>query len=112
MTSTNITFKEIEHIDDFDETTIFWVDIAGQSVPEHIKKQAQAIDKENYDKDCFGVCIQHNYQTGKTYVIQNEDGEELYYIDNKGDKHWFAYELSELERNDFCQKCINYLTRK
>lgn len=72
-----------------------WVEVAG--VPERFVDEAKRIDGENYSSDCFGVCIQYDRANGKYFTMEDAPGYNLYYTDNKGDKHWLPYKVNKQE---------------
>lgn len=96
--------KCIEHMDEFgaNERT-FWLEV--EDVPREFIEEAKAIDGENYEECCFGICV---IQTGNDwFVCVDEPGRELYYIDNNGDKYWMPYETSKEEEHDAIEYCMN-----
>lgn len=99
-------FRKFEHIDDFEGDKVMWIEVHEFGVPKEIKKKAQEIDGEDYDGNCFGICINYDSQIPELYVCQDEINCELYYVANDGEKHWFEYQLSEMEEYLFFAECI------
>ena len=97
-----MTFKGVEDFDDLDTESIYWVAVSG--VPERFVNEAERIDGSNYSGECFGVCIQHDRETGKFAAIEDNPGQNIYYVDNLGEKHWFDYSLSEQELEQIASK--------
>lgn len=98
--------KKIEHYDDFDDCIIFWLEV--EEVDNKYKELAKEIDKENYLDNCFGICI--NYDTEEkdfTVVSDYYADEQLYYIDNDGNKHWFEYIVDNSVINVLKELCKN-----
>ena len=96
----------IEHMDEFgpNERT-FWLEV--EDIPKELIEEAKAIDGENFDMSCFGICV---IQTGNDwFVCMDEPRRELFYIDNDGDKHWLQYETSKEEEHDAIEYCMNSL---
>lgn len=60
-------------------------------------EEAKKIDGDNYIGDGFGVCVQYDRGDEEYFAVEDEPGCNLYYIDNKGDKHWFPYKVNEQE---------------
>lgn len=97
-----ITFKEIEHFDNFGDSVIFWC-VAGD-VPKKYINQAMKIDNGNYSSDCFGACV--IFDAEGFHFCQDEVDCELYYVDNDGDKHWFKKVFTENEAKTFFEGCF------
>lgn len=101
-------YSDLEHYDNFGDTErVFWVDVSG--VPECFVGEAKKIDGADYTEDCFGVCIQHNSETGEFVAIEDKPGQNLYYVDNLGEKHWFDYCLSGRELAQIVEKVHIFL---
>ena len=101
-------YSDLEHYDNFGDTErVFWVDVSG--VPECFVGEAKKIDGADYTEDCFGVCIQHNSETGEFVAIEDKPGQNLYYVDNLGEKHWFDYCLSGQELAQIVEKVRIFL---
>lgn len=101
-------FDGIEHSDRFEEERIFWVELS--SVPEHIQKQAREIDGEEYAPDAFGACVQHDLQTDELCFVTDTDpetgaGQNIFYIDNDGEKHWFPAEIPNVLTAQIFKAC-------
>lgn len=77
-----MTFKGVEDFDDLDTESIYWVAVSG--VPERFVNEAKRIDGAEYSGECFGICIQHNLETGEFSVVEGSPGHGLYYVDNLG----------------------------
>lgn len=90
-----LNYKALDHSGDFGTEVICWVEVTG--VPERFEDEAKRIDGENYSSDGFGVCIQYDRDNGEYFAVEDEPGCNLYYTDNKGDKHWLPYEVNEQE---------------
>ncbi len=90
-----LSYKALDHSDDFGTEVVCWVEVTG--VPERFVEEAKRIDGDNYIGDGFGVCIQYDRDNGEYFTVEDEPGCNLYYIDNKGDKHWFPYKVNEQE---------------
>ena len=98
-----VYYKCLEHFDKFGVAeVIYWVDVSG--VPERFVDEAKRIDGADYSEGCFGVCIQHDRETGKFAAIEDNPGQNIYYVDNLGEKHWFDYSLSEQELEQIASK--------
>lgn len=104
-------FRKFEHIDDFEGDKVIRIEVHEFGVPKEIKKKAQEIDEEGYDGNCFGICIKYNSQIPELYVCQDEINCELYYVTSDGEKHWFAYQLSDIERYMFFAECIKEMEK-
>lgn len=94
----------IEHVDEFgpNERT-FWLEV--EDIPRELIEEAKAIDGENFDISCFGICV---IQTGSSwFVCMDEPGRDMFYIDNDGNKHWLQYIVSTEEEHDAIEYCIN-----
>jgi hypothetical protein len=105
-----MTFKGLEDFDDFDTESIYWVDVSG--IPERFVNEAKGIDGDDYSGECFGVCIQHNRETGEFAVIEDSPGHSLYYVDNLGYKHWLAYRLSGQELEKIVSKIHMFIEKE
>ncbi len=92
---------KIEHHDGFGDLIIFWCEVHGVS-PEIIEK-AKLIDKENYNPNCFGVCV--NFDSDGFYIVEDKPGHELYYIDNNGGKNYLDYKLSKKDSEEVFTAC-------
>ena len=80
-----IKFDGIEHIDEFEgDCNIIYIEVT--NIPEWVVKEAKSIDKEEYLDSCFGICFHEN--TDEIFVV-TDNGNNLYYIDNNGNKNWF-----------------------
>ncbi len=90
-----LNYKALEHIDNFETEVVCWIEVSG--VPKRFVEEAKQIDGENYIMDGFGVCIQYERENEEYFAVEDEPGCNLYYVDNKGDKHWLPYEVSEQE---------------
>lgn len=98
--------KCIEHVDKFYENErAFWLEV--EEIPEEFIEQAKEIDGENFSESCFGICV---IQTGYNwFACIDEPGQELFYIDNNGDKHWLPYMVTEEEEQSAIAYCMDSL---
>lgn len=105
-------FSGIEHFDHFPDETIFWAEFADP--PAELRDKAALLDGDNYCETCFGVCAVFDAKAQRFDLIADMDGDEthiVYYIDNDGDKHWFACEIPEELKNRIfseCQQILNF----
>ena len=90
-----LNYRALEHSDNFGTKAVCFVEVAG--VPERFVEEAKKIDGDNYSSDGFGVCIQYDRDSGEYFAVEDEPGNNLYYTDNIGKKHWFPYEVNEQE---------------
>ena len=90
-----LNYRALEHSDDFGTKAVCFVEVTG--VPERFVEEAKKIDGDNYSSDGFGVCIQYDRDSGEYFAVEDEPGNNLYYTDNIGKKHWFPYEVNEQE---------------
>lgn len=95
-------YKNLEHFDEFGTEVVYWVEVAG--VPQRFINEAQDIDGEDFLDDGFGVCVHHDTETGEYAAVEDGPGQNLYYVDNLGDKHWFDYSLSKQELEQMTAK--------
>lgn len=100
---------KIENYEYFDgEGYNFWFMV--KNVGEKYEKIGRAIDGENYSEKCFELWVKY-FDEDDLYVVTEADGEEMCYIDNYGDRHWFHCE----EANDLLQQaaiiCKNELEK-
>lgn len=104
-------FNNIESFDHFQDETIFWAALSDP--PAKLKTAASRIDGDNYNESCFGVCVIFDAKSQKfDFVVEMEgnNAHPVYYIDNDGDKTWFACEIpEELSRCIFseCQQILD-----
>ena len=94
--------NKVDFSDDFGDSWVFWIIV--KDVDNKYQEIAREIDKENYSKDCFGICLGYDY---KDFYIIKDDGKQLYYIDNIGNKHWFECEINEKLFNDMTEMVKN-----
>lgn len=66
----------------------------------------KAIDGKDFLRDGFGVCINHNTETGEYAPVEDCEGQNLYYVDNLGDKHWFDKVDRTIDRVDNLEKAV------
>lgn len=97
-----MTFKELEDFDNFDTESIYWVAVS--EIPERFVNEAKRIDGAEYSDECFGMCIQHDLETGEFSVVEGSPGYSIYYVDNLGYKHWLGYRLPEQEMEKIVSK--------
>ncbi len=93
----------IEHVDYFDDESVFWVNLS--DLPQDIQAQGKAIDGEEYNATCFGMCISHYLKEDEFVVVEDSDTAtgnpgQIYYIDNDGNYHWMEAKIPE----DFCKQ--------
>ena len=105
-------FYSIDACDQFSDVTIFWVTLT--NLPDEIRNRAMLIDGENFSETCFGVWVSFDEETKKFEIVWEMDRNEVctvYYIDNDGEKHWFACEIPEkVTKRIFseCQKILDF----
>lgn len=90
---------QVENYDLFDDVISFWVSISG--VPQSIQAKARQIDGDKFNPDCFGLCVNYDFEGKEFYVVVDtelsaENPGNVYYIGIEGEKHWFAAELSQM----------------
>jgi len=94
-----ITVVQVEHYDIFeDDVIVFWVDVS--NVPQAIQANARQIDADRFDPNCFGVCVNYDFERRQFYIVVDTEESEthpgnVYYIGRTGDKHWFTVELPQ-----------------
>lgn len=108
-------FNGIEHLDNFDEEHIFWVELS--SLPAYIQKLARVIDGEDYDPTAFGACVLHDIETGMMYFVEDHDLEtdfigNIFYIDINGEKHWFSAKISNTLKKSIFKACRDMSKRE
>ena len=107
-----MNFNAVEQSDHFQDETIFWVSLSDP--PAALKSRAMLIDGDNYNEACFGVCVAFDAGTQQfSLVPEVNQGKicNIYYIDNDGDKHWFACEITrKLEKRIFseCKQILDF----
>ena len=89
---------QVEHCNFESDAITFWVDISG--VPQSIQEEAQQIDGNNFDPDCFGICVTYVLEERRFYVVVDTELSvkhpgNIYYAGIKKKKNWFAAELPE-----------------
>ena len=105
-------FYSIDICDQFPDETIFWVALS--NLPDELRNRAKLIDGEYFSESCFGVCVAFDAETKKFEIVEERDKDEastVYYIDNDGEKHWFACEIPEkVTKRIFseCQKILDF----
>lgn len=93
----DITVVQVEHYDIFeDDVIVFWVDVS--HVPQTMQAEARQIDGDRFDPNCFGVCVNYDFEKRQFYIVADIEESEVYpgsvyYIDSAGGKHWFTAEL-------------------
>lgn len=92
-----------ERHDIFDDEIIFWVDIT--DVPAEIQNQAKQIDGENYSPDCFGMCVCYDRIEKKIELSADEQGTNIYYVDNDGENRWYCADISDVFLNEIFTEC-------
>jgi hypothetical protein len=108
-------FVDINYYDDFISEVIFWIELL--EPPLEIQQQAKQFDGDNYDETCFGLKVSYDSEKKEFSVVTRQEEEmdrdtedNLYYIDNIGDEHWYKAEIPEdCKRQIFaeCQKIID-----
>ena len=94
-----ITVVQMEHYDIFeDDVIVFWVDVS--NVPQTMQTAARQIDAGRFDPNCFGVCVNYDFERRQFYIVADTEESEahpgnVYYIDSAGGKHWFTAELPQ-----------------
>lgn len=101
-------FNGINHYDHFNGETIFWGGLSDP--PQEILDAARKIDGDAYRGDCFEICVYSDMKTGKTDIATEVDPStserlNIYYVDNRGDKHWFKAQLPEDFVNQLFAAC-------
>ena len=89
---------QVEHCNFESDAITFWLDISG--VPQSIQEEAQQIDGNNFDPDCFGICVTYVLEERRFYVVVDTELSvkhpgNIYYAGIDGEKYWFAAELPE-----------------
>lgn len=98
--------KCIEHVDDFSSNEhVCWAEVV--DIPKQLVEEAKAIDGEHYCENCFGICVGCDEEGW--YICQDSFDQELYYVDNDGEKYWMDYKLTEPEKNEAIEFCKKYL---
>lgn len=82
-----IKFNGIEHIDEFEDCNVIFIEVT--NIPEWVVKEAKRIDKEEYLDSCFGMWM---VEDEDGIGVATDNGNNLYYIDNNGNKNWFYVE--------------------
>jgi hypothetical protein len=96
--------KNVEYYDHFITEIVFWC--AAEVTNEDFIGIARAIDKDDYNADCFGVCIVLD-ENGFEVSCHSSSDEQLYYTDVDGNKTYFNYKLTEEEIKGFTKVCAN-----
>ena len=91
-------FNTIDHYDHFENETIYLLEIS--DIPENIQEKARAIEGEEYDPGCFGLCVFYNTATKTQGIVTDTDlytdeKQNIFYVDHCGNKHWFNAALTE-----------------
>lgn len=106
-------FNGIESLDHYQDATIFWSGLSDP--PADLKKEAIIIDGKDYRETCFGMCVIFDAETQKFDFVVDMDRDKacnVYYIDNNGDKHWFACEIPEELAKRIFTECLQILDFK
>lgn len=106
--ATGMKFNKIDHYDHFETETIFLAEIS--DLPEDIQEQARAIDGEEYDPECFGLCVYYNMATKTQGIVTETDlytdeKQNIFYVDRCGDKHWLNTVLTEEFTRQIFEAC-------
>ena len=94
-----IKAEQVENYDVFEDDVItFWVNLS--NAPQAMQAEARQIDGEYFDPNCFGVCVNYDFEQRQFYIVVNTEASavhpsNVYYIDHTGDKHWFTAELPQ-----------------
>ena len=104
--------KDFERVESFDECKSIVFQLHEFSIPFNVKIQAKNIDGDKYDVDKFGVCVNYNPQIPEVFVSSESWNSELFYVDYSGNKHWFEYKLSEIEKYFFVNKCMEVISKE
>ena len=64
-----LVYKDLEHFDKFGTEVVYWVEDAG--VPQRFMNEAKEIDGKYFLNDAFGVCINHNTETGEYAAVED-----------------------------------------
>ena len=94
-----IKAEQVEHYDVFgDDVITFWVNFSG--APQAMQAEARRIDGEHFDPNCFGICVNYDFEQRQFYIVVDTEASavypsNVYYIDHTGDKHWFTTELPQ-----------------
>lgn len=108
-----IRFIGITDIIDFDKDNEDWtteIRIALKVTDRNILKKAKEIDKEYFNKNCFGLNFNYVHNDKKMYVL----GEGFYYVDNGGDDNYIKIDKNIVkELQDIAEKeYLKYLDNK
>lgn len=81
---------QVEHCNFESDAITFWVDISG--VPQSIQEEAQQIDGNNFDPDCFGICVTYVLEERRFYVVVDTELSvkhpgNIYYAGIDGEKY-------------------------
>lgn len=82
-----IRFKNIDRIVDFDKGFTEWtteIRVVLSVTDKELLEKAKEIDKEYFNKNCFGIGFNYDHEENKMYLL----GEGLYYVDNGGDNNY------------------------
>ena len=95
------------------DETVFYAELT--DLPQDIQKAARAIDGPHYDPSCFGICLCYDLKTNTVAIMEEtalSTGEKcnVYYVDNNGDKKWFAVELPEDFTRQVFDACMRIST--
>lgn len=96
----------VDDYDIFGDEVIFWIVVS--DMPQSIQDKAKQIDKEEYNPDCFGMCVFMDTKTAKIELSPDRENTNVYYVDNNGDKAWFWVEIAE----DFLTKAFTACKKK
>lgn len=101
----------IEHCDDFDNEAVFWIEVF--DLPSKIQDEAKRIDGEDYDPNCFGMCVSYDVESNEFNLAPDVADTTVYYVNNNGDKTWFFVEIGEDFLHELYSMCeCEYLKNK
>lgn len=90
-----IRFKNIDRIVDFDKGFTEWtteIRVVLSVTNKELLEKAKEIDKEYFNKNCFGIGFNYDHEENKMYLL----GEGLYYVDNGGDNNYLKISKSTI----------------
>ena len=100
-----LKFDKLDHYDDFGDTIVCWVDV--KDVPKTFSDAARKECNGKYEG--FGVCMSYDFDSKSFFVVEDfaveivsQSGHnQLFCVDENGEKHWFPYRLSSEEIESF-----------
>ena len=82
---------------DFDKNYKEWtteIRVVLSTNDKKIIKKAQKIDKEYFNKKCFGIAFNYVHNESKMYLL----GNGFYYVDNGGDENYIQIDKDIIKR--------------